>query len=118
MKRVRRSRAARSYRSRTRSPISIRTSPLSRVDDARYTQRAGQARRSRHIYRSLAQFPYAGSSRAELGSDVRIKIVFPYVVFYDHTADTVTILRILHGHRDITAELLARSRGVAPPPRG
>jgi plasmid stabilization system protein ParE len=49
---------------------------------------------------------------------VRAKIVYPYVLFYEHSADTVIVLRILHGHRDITAEMLARSRGVAPPRRG
>ena len=70
------------------------------------------------IYRSLAEFPAGGSPRRSLGSDVRVKIVYPYVAFYEHTADTVTILRVLHGRRDITASVLARSRGVAPPPRG
>ena len=72
----------------------------------------------KRIYRSLAQFPYGGSQRRSLGPDVRIKIAFPYVVFDEHIADTVTILRILHGRREITADLLARSRGVAPPRRG
>jgi plasmid stabilization system protein ParE len=47
-----------------------------------------------------------------------VKIVYPYVVFYEDVADTATILRVLHGHRDITADLLGRSRGVALPRRG
>jgi plasmid stabilization system protein ParE len=72
----------------------------------------------KRVYRSLAQFPDGGSPRQDLGSDVRIKIVYPCVVFYEHTAATVTVLRVLHGHRDITTDLLARSRGVAPPRRG
>ncbi len=72
----------------------------------------------KRIYRSIAQFPAGGAPRRSLGSDVRVKIVYPYVVFYEDVADTVTILRVLHGHRDITADLLGRSRGVAPPRRG
>jgi plasmid stabilization system protein ParE len=61
-----------------------------------------------------ALYPAGGSPRRSLGSDVRVKIV----VFYEHTAGTVLVLRVLHGRGDITAELLARSPGVAPPPRG
>jgi toxin ParE1/3/4 len=88
------------------------------------SERAGSAVARRYgddfkrIYRSLAQFPAGGSPRRSLGSDVRVKIVYPYVVFYEDAADTVMILRILHGHRDITVDLLARSGGVAPPRRG
>jgi plasmid stabilization system protein ParE len=88
------------------------------------SERAGPAVARRYgadfkrIYRSLSQFPAGGSPRRSLGSEVRIKIVYPYVAFYESAADSVTILRVLHGHRDITAKLLARSRGVAPPPRG
>lgn len=72
----------------------------------------------KRIYRSLAEFPAGGAPRPSLGSEARIKIVYPYVVIYDHSADTATVLRVLHGHRNITADLLRRSRGVAPPRRG
>jgi plasmid stabilization system protein ParE len=84
------------------------------------SERAGHAVASRYaadfknVYRSLVAFPEGGPPRRSLGSDARIKIVYPYVVIYDHRADTVTVLRVLHGYREITAELLARSRGVAP----
>jgi plasmid stabilization system protein ParE len=84
------------------------------------SERAGYAVANRYaadfknVYRSLVDFPGGGPPRRSLGSDARIKIVFPYVIIYDHRADTVTVLRVLHGHRDITVELLARSRGVAP----
>jgi plasmid stabilization system protein ParE len=87
-------------------------------------ERAGSAVAGRYgadfkrIYRSVAQFPAGGSPRRSLGSDVRVKIVYPYVVFYHHTAGTVMVLRVLNGRRDITANLLGRSRGVAPPRRG
>jgi toxin ParE1/3/4 len=84
------------------------------------SERAGHAVANRYaadfksVYRSLAEYPEGGPARRSLGPDTRIKIVYPYVVFYDYRTDTVTILRVLHGHRDITADWLARSRGVAP----
>jgi toxin ParE1/3/4 len=68
----------------------------------------------KRMYRSLSEFPEGGPARPSLGPGTRIKIVYPYVAFYEHRADTVTVLRILHGRRNITAEFLARSRGVAP----
>jgi plasmid stabilization system protein ParE len=52
-----------------------------------------------------------GGARRSLGSNVRAKIAHPYVLFYEHNADTVTVLRVLHGHRHITADLLGSSRG-------
>jgi toxin ParE1/3/4 len=106
----------------------VQLSALARQDVrdilADLSERAGSAVARRYgadfkrIYRSLAQFPAGGSPRRSLGPDVRVKIVYPYVVFYENAADTVMILRILHGHRDITVDLLGRSRGVAPPRRG
>jgi toxin ParE1/3/4 len=45
-----------------------------------------------------------------LGSDARIAIVAPYVLIYDYTRDddVLTLLRILHGKRDITRKVLNR----------
>jgi len=70
------------------------------------------------VYRDLAEFPASEAPRPKLGVAARIKLVHPYVVIYDHHDDTVTVLRVLHGHRDITIELMARPRRVARPPRG
>jgi toxin ParE1/3/4 len=53
---------------------------------------------------SLTSFPRRGSPRPDLGLDVRSVIVPPYVVFYTVRPDHVTILRVLHGSRDIEAE--------------
>jgi len=53
----------------------------------------------------IADFPEAGAARPELGPAVRIRPVAPYVVIYDISPDTVTILRLLHGRRDITRAL-------------
>jgi plasmid stabilization system protein ParE len=56
----------------------------------------------------LAEFPYQGAPRPELGAHIRIMIVYPYLVFYDPVTvpRLVKVLRILHGHRNVTGELL------------
>jgi len=72
----------------------------------------------RHILRSIAQFPAGGSPRPLLGSGVRIKVVYPYLVIYGHSGDAVEVLRVVHGQRDIEPDLLGRPRGVAPRRRG
>jgi toxin ParE1/3/4 len=60
------------------------------------------------IYDRLVDFPGSGPRRTALGPDTRIVIVPPYVMIYDYADDTVTILRVVHGKRDITARLLTR----------
>jgi plasmid stabilization system protein ParE len=60
------------------------------------------------LYNRLASHPASGSRKPALGPDTRVGIVSPYVVIYDHSlgGDTVTVLRIVHGRRDITRLLL------------
>jgi toxin ParE1/3/4 len=53
---------------------------------------------------NLTSFPVRGSPRPDLGRDVRSAIVSPYLIFYATRRDHVTILRVLHGSRDIEAE--------------
>ena len=72
----------------------------------------------RRVYLTLAKFPASGSPRPNLGVAARVKLVHPYVVIYDHHEDVVTILRVLHGHRDMTIELVGLCRRVAPSPPG
>jgi toxin ParE1/3/4 len=62
----------------------------------------------KNVYRNLAQFPDSGPSRPALGPIARVKFVYPYVIIYDHDADAVTVLRVLHGRRDITVDLMTR----------
>jgi toxin ParE1/3/4 len=40
-----------------------------------------------------------------LGKEIRVGIVFPYLVIYRHSVadDTVTVLRVIHGRRNIIA---------------
>lgn len=58
----------------------------------------------------LTQFPGMGTPRPELGSDARSIMVKPYLLIYDHSgeADTVTLLRVVHGRRNITLEMIVR----------
>ncbi len=64
-----------------------------------------------NLYQRLAQFPDSGSPRPKLGAYVRISVVSPYVVIYEHVEDddVVMIMRIVHGRRKITRRLLRRS---------
>lgn len=48
-----------------------------------------------------ARFPESGRARPEFGPDVRSFLVRPYVVFYHPAGDTIEVLRVLHGRRDI-----------------
>jgi len=60
------------------------------------------------LYDLLGRFPKSGARRPRLGRRVRIGVVFPYVVIYEYAdrADVVTILRILHGRRKASRNLL------------
>jgi toxin ParE1/3/4 len=57
-------------------------------------------------YRRLADFPASGPPRLALGPKTRILIVLPYIIVYDHDDDDVTVLRVLHGKRNITRDLI------------
>jgi toxin ParE1/3/4 len=51
--------------------------------------------------RLLALHPQSGRIRRELGAGVRSFPVKPYVVYYAAGPRRVTVLRILHGARDV-----------------
>lgn len=53
--------------------------------------------------RMHVRFPNMGQDREELRPGLRCFVVSPYVVFYRPVADTIEVLRILHGARDITS---------------
>jgi plasmid stabilization system protein ParE len=59
-------------------------------------------------YRRLTHVPAGGAPRQALGPHTRIEIVSPYIVIYDYeeSNDRVTVLRVLHGKRNITRDLL------------
>jgi toxin ParE1/3/4 len=60
------------------------------------------------LYRRLESFPTSGSPRPALGAGVRIGVVPPFIVIYEYfeADDTVTILRLVHGRREVTRRLL------------
>lgn len=51
--------------------------------------------------RQLAGFPELGRKREELAPDLRSIPVGNYVIFYRATRDSIQVIRILHGARDI-----------------
>jgi plasmid stabilization system protein ParE len=61
------------------------------------------------LYDRLAEHPDSGAPRPALGEDIRIGIVLPYIVIYRHgdVDDVVTVLRIVHGRRKISAKLIS-----------
>jgi toxin ParE1/3/4 len=67
-------------------------------------------RRLRVTIERLLDMPEMGAARPSLGPNARIAIVYPYVLVYDYTRDddTLTLLRILHGRRRVTRDLLGR----------
>jgi plasmid stabilization system protein ParE len=58
------------------------------------------------VYDRLADFPGSAPPRPALGPRARVALVPPFMVVYDHHDGTVTVLRILHGKRNITRDLL------------
>ena len=60
------------------------------------------------LYERLSDHPESGAPRPRLGKQVRICVVSPYVVIYQHIEadDTVTIMRIAHGRRKITRKFV------------
>jgi toxin ParE1/3/4 len=55
-------------------------------------------------FENLSLFPLSGSSRPRLGPDIKSAVVPPYMVLYAVRTDHITVLRVLHGSRDIERE--------------
>ncbi len=60
------------------------------------------------VYDRLAEYPQSGAPRPRLGKHVRICVVSPYIIFYEHAeaVSEVTIMRIAHGRRKVTRKFL------------
>lgn len=56
----------------------------------------------------IAHFAGTGAPRQRLGRNIRIKVVKPYIVIYEHElgSGVAHVLRVLHGRRRITPKLL------------
>lgn len=57
------------------------------------------------IFDMLGAQPEAGRRRPELSEKLRSFPVATHVVFYEIGTSSVEIVRVLHGHRDITDDL-------------
>ena len=64
-----------------------------------------QATKIQNVGRSLGRNPLRGRSRDELRRGLRSVLVQPYLVFYSVVDQTVEIVRVLHGWRDLPAAL-------------
>jgi plasmid stabilization system protein ParE len=73
---------------------------------------ANYGERLRAAINRVAESPGIGSPRQQFGPETRMTSVGRYLIFYDGgpDADTVHVLRILHGRRNITPQLIARGR--------
>jgi toxin ParE1/3/4 len=71
---------------------------------------AKYGRRFRSTLQRLIDLPETGAPRPSLGAHARIGIVSPYILIYDFVRedDLLVLLRILHGRRNITRDLLRR----------
>lgn len=58
----------------------------------------------------LLEFPRIGARRTALGTGTRATVVPPYILIYDYEPadDVVTLLRVIHGKRNITYRLIRR----------
>jgi toxin ParE1/3/4 len=58
------------------------------------------------LFDLLGDFPGIGASRPELGPMVHSTGLWPYVVLYHVSEMIVHVLRVVHGRRNITSEML------------
>jgi plasmid stabilization system protein ParE len=68
---------------------------------------AKYAAKFRDMAARLKDFPELGAMRPALGPAARVTVISPYLVIYDYdeARDLVTVLRVLHGRRDIKPKL-------------
>ena len=59
----------------------------------------------------LADFPESGRARPEIGNDVRSLISGKYLILYRIEPDSVDIVRVIHGARDLFGVM---SADIAP----
>ena len=61
------------------------------------------------LFALLADHPALGAPRPKLGRSVRMCVIAPYLVLYRRVGGVVTVLRVLHGRRRISAAMLRRT---------
>jgi toxin ParE1/3/4 len=53
--------------------------------------------------RRIGEFPHAGPPRPQWGEGIRIAVHGNYLIIYRVRDETVQVLRVLHGARDLDA---------------
>jgi plasmid stabilization system protein ParE len=78
---------------------------LTEVAGKPVARRYGQ--RFHAAFRHLIDFPETGARRPRLGTDMRIWVVAPFLIFYRFSIDddSIRVIRLLHGRRNITVRL-------------
>jgi toxin ParE1/3/4 len=59
-------------------------------------------------WRQIAQYPYSGIARDDIAPGIRHLIVGQYLTLYRVTEETIEIIRILHGRRNIFPEAVGQ----------
>jgi toxin ParE1/3/4 len=62
------------------------------------------------VFERIEAFPLSGAPREQLGRDLRVATSRPYAIYYLVRDAEVTIVRVLHGARDVDA--LAEDGGL------
>jgi plasmid stabilization system protein ParE len=78
--------------------------------EAGYQVAQRYANQFRATIERLLDWPESGAPRPRLGEAVRIAVVSPYVLIFEYSRgdDTLALLRVLHGRRNITEQLIRR----------
>ena len=78
--------------------------------EARFGEIAADAHsvRFERIFTLLRDQPFAGQQRSDYAREVRAFANWPHVIIYRVQDDTVLVIRVLHGARDIRHALRAR----------
>jgi|SRR3954469_21373045 len=101
--------------------MALRIAPQARTDldriwDYIFSQSGSETTASRQIdliadrFRLLSKWPRIGRARPDLRRGLRSFPVGDYVIFYRTARSSVTILRVLHGRRDIEGLFSGTSR--------
>jgi toxin ParE1/3/4 len=74
--------------------------------DKRAAALAVVERIEKHCRAHLAEVPLSGVARPDLGTDVRMSVVRPYLILYRPTRSGVRILRVVHGARRLSRRMV------------
>lgn len=66
-----------------------------------------------HRWQQLARHPYSGFSREDIAPDLRHLVIRQYLILYRVGAETIEIVRVLHGRRKLDRWMIEISRPPA-----